>query len=72
MSTSEILAQLPRLTPGEREQVRSKLDEIDSATPLSPEERELIEARVAAYRQRPQDSVSWGVAETEIRKELGL
>jgi hypothetical protein len=35
MSTTEILAQLPRLTPEEREAVRSGLDDIDSAAPLS-------------------------------------
>jgi hypothetical protein len=72
MSTSEILAQLPRLTALEREQVRAKLDEIDSAVPLSPEEKQLIDARVAAYRQRPDAAIPWSVAESEIRKELGL
>lgn len=72
MSTSEILAQLSRLTAGEREQVRAKLDEIDSAAPLSPEEKQLIDERVAAYRQRPDAVRSWSVAEKEIRDELDL
>jgi len=72
MSTSEIIAQLPRLTGPEREQVRAKLDEIDSAAPLSPEEKQLIEARVTAYRQRPDAAIPWSVAEREIRKDLGL
>ncbi len=72
MSTTEILAQLPRLTPEEREAVRSRLDDIDSAAPLSAEEKRIIEERVAAYRQNPGAGVSWAVAEADIRKQLGL
>jgi Putative addiction module component len=72
MSTIEILAQLPTLTPADREKVRSQLDAIDAAAPLSPEEKRLIEERVAAYRQNPEASVSWAVAEEAIRKQIGL
>lgn len=72
MSTTEILAQLPRLTPAEREVVRSRLDDIDAAAPLSPEEKQLIDERVAAYRQNPGAGVSWAVAEADIRKKLGM
>ena len=72
MSTTEILAQLPRLTTVEREAVRARLDDIDSATPLTPEEERLIDNRVAAYRQNPNAGVSWAVTEDKIRKQLGL
>jgi hypothetical protein len=72
MSTTEILAQLTRLSPAEREAVRSKLDDIDAAAPFTPEEKHLIDERVAAYRQNPGAGVSWAVAEAEIRKRLGL
>jgi hypothetical protein len=72
MSTTEILAQLSRLTPAEREAVRSRLDDIDAAAPLSAEEKRLIDERVAAYRQNPGAGVSWAVAEADIRKQLGL
>ena len=72
MSTPEILAQLPRLTPADREMVRARLDDIDSAAPLSPEEKRLVDERVAAYRQNPGTGVSWAVAEAEIRKQIGL
>jgi hypothetical protein len=72
MSTVEILAQLPRLSPAEREVVRSRLDDIDAAAPLSPEEKQLVAERVAAYRQNPGAGIAWTAAEAEIRKQLGL
>ena len=72
MSTAEILAQLPRLTPADREMVRARLDDIDATAPLSPEEKRLVDERVAAYRQNPGGGVSWAVAEAEIRKQIGL
>ena len=72
MSTTEILAQLPALTPADREKVRAQLDAIDSATPLSPEEKRLVDRRVAAYREAPDAAVAWAVAEGEIRKKTGL
>ena len=72
MSTTEILAQLPRLTAADREMVRARLDDIDAAAPLTSEEKRLIDERVAAYRQNPGAAVSWTVAEGEIRKQLGL
>jgi hypothetical protein len=72
MSTSEILAQLPTLTPADREKIRSQLDAIDSAVPLSAEEKRLVDQRVAAYRRNPGASVSWVVAEEEIRKQAGM
>jgi hypothetical protein len=72
MSTTEILAQLPTLTPADREKIRSQLDAIDSAAPVTAEEKRLIDERVAAYRQNPGATVSWAVAEDEIRKKTGL
>jgi len=72
MSTTEILDQLSRRSPAEREAVRSKLDAIDAAAPLTSEEKRLIDERVAAYRQNPCAGVSWAIAEAEIRQRLGL
>ena len=72
MSTTEILAQLPRLSAKEREAVRSQLDALDSAAPLTAEEKRLIAARVSSYRAKPEKAVTWMVAEPEIRRELGL
>jgi hypothetical protein len=72
MSATEILAQLPRLTSAERASVRSRLDEIEAFEPASAEEKQLIDARVAAYRQNPDAGTTWQVAEAEIRQQLGL
>jgi hypothetical protein len=72
MSTTEILAQLPGLSPADRERVRSELDAIDEAAPLSPDEQQIVEQRVAAYRQNPNTALSWAVAEERIRKQIGL
>lgn len=71
MSTTEILAQLPALTAANREKFRSQLDAIDSVSPLSAEEQHLIQARVTTYRQNPGATVSWSVAESEIRQRVG-
>ena len=72
MITSEILAQWPQLTPGDREMVRARLDDIDASAPLTSDEKHLIDERVAAYRQNSGASVSCAVAEADIRKRLGL
>lgn len=72
MSTTEILAELSRLTPSERDAVRSRLDDLDASAPLSPEEKQLVEERVAAYWQNSGAAVSWAVAEAEIRKQHGM
>jgi hypothetical protein len=72
MSATEILDQLPRLTPEERETVRLKVDEIEAMAPPSPEETRLIDERVTACRQNPDAGTTRRLAETEIRQQLGL
>lgn len=72
MSTTEILDQLSRLTPAERETSRARLDALDANAPLTLEEKQLVNDRLAAYRQKPGASVIWSVAEADIRKQLGL
>lgn len=72
MSTTEILEQLARLTPAEREAIRSRLDDLEAAAPLSAEEQRLLDERVAAYRRNPAAGISWQVAEADIRKDLRL
>lgn len=73
MSTTEILARLPALSPEERAVIRDRIDAIDDAVlELSPAERRLIADRVAAHRRAPDEGTSWAVAEASIRQELGL
>jgi hypothetical protein len=72
MSTAEIMDALTRLSPAQRELVRSRLDALDEAEPLSPEERRVVEERLAAYRQHPEDVEAWKVAEADIRRQLEL
>jgi hypothetical protein len=53
MNKTEILSEIPRLTPQERAEIRRKLDEYDSTdwleaeSPLTYEERVWLEARIA-------------------------
>jgi hypothetical protein len=72
MCTAEVLAELHRLTPKEREAIRARLDAIDEAAPLTAEEMRLVDERVAAYRKDPAAAKTWAVAEDEIRKQLGM
>ena len=72
MSTTEIIEQLARLTPAEREAIRSRLDDLEAAAPLSTEEQRLVDERVAAHRRNPAAGIAWQVAEADIRKDLRL
>ena len=55
MSKAEILAELPKLTPAERQEVRLQLARLDgeewfdAGEPLTDAEKALLDARLAAY-----------------------
>jgi putative addiction module component (TIGR02574 family) len=76
MSKAEILAELPKLTPAERQEVRRKLTEIDSEEwldanePLTDTEKALLDARLAAYEKDPDAGSSWEEVEARIRARL--
>lgn len=76
MSKAEILAELPKLTPAERQEVRLKLarldgDEwLDRDDPLTDAEKALLDARLAAYEKDPDAGSSWEEVETRIRARL--
>jgi len=64
MSLAEILDEIPRLTPVERQQVAEKLielegDWIDGDDELSPEEKHLLDSRLAEHDANPASSVPW-------------
>lgn len=72
VSTAKTLAQLNRLTPEERDAVRARFNAIDEVAPHTVEEKRMVDERGAAYRRNPGAAKSGAVAESEIRKQLGL
>ena len=76
MSKAEIVAELPKLTPAEREEIRRKLAELDGKDwldeddPLTDGEKALLEARLAAYEKDPDVGSSWEQVEARIRARL--
>lgn len=76
MSKAEILAELPRLTQSERQEIRLKLTQIDSEEwldakePLTDSEKALLDARLAAYEKDPDAGSSWEEVEARIRARL--
>ena len=76
MSKTEILAELPKLTPAERQEVRLKLTQIDGEEwldtnePLTDTEKALLDARLAAYEKDPDAGSSWEEVEARIRARL--
>jgi putative addiction module component (TIGR02574 family) len=76
MSKAEIVEELPRLTPAEREEIRLKLAELDgndwldADDPLTDGEKALLEARLAAYEKDPDAGSTWEEVEARIRARL--
>ena len=76
MSKTEILEELPKLTKTEREEIRLRLAELDSADwlddlePLAVHEKALLEARLASYAKDPYVGSSWEEVERRIRARL--
>jgi putative addiction module component (TIGR02574 family) len=76
MSKTEILEELPKLTKLERQEIRLKLTELDAEDwqdhddPLTPDEKALLDARLAAYAQDPDAGSSWVDVENRIRARL--
>jgi putative addiction module component (TIGR02574 family) len=64
MSLAEILDEIPRLTPVERQRVAEKLSElegdwIDGADELTPEEKHLLDSRLADHDRDPASAIPW-------------
>lgn len=76
MSKAEILEELPKLTPAERQEVRLKLAALDGEQwldaddPLTDAEKALLDARLAAYEKDPDPGSSWEEVEARIRARL--
>lgn len=76
MSKAEILAELPKLAPKDRAEIRARLDELNGDTwlvsnePLTSAEKALLDDRLAAYAKDPDAGSSWGEVESRIRARL--
>jgi putative addiction module component (TIGR02574 family) len=76
MSKAEILAELPKLSRGERAEIRRKLAELDGEEwvdgdePLTDAEKALLDARLAAYEKDADAGSSWEQVEGRIRARL--
>jgi len=76
MSKVEILADLPRLTRAERQEIRLRLAELDGdlwtdgEDPLTNADKALLETRLALYEKDPEAGGSWEEVETRIRARL--
>ena len=71
MSKTEILQELPRLTPEERHEVRLRLAEMDQddwldAGELSKMEKVVIEERFRDLELNPQKSIPWEEARAHL------
>jgi putative addiction module component (TIGR02574 family) len=76
MTKAEILAELHKLTPAERQEVRLKLARLDgeewlgTEEPLTDAEKALLDARLAAYEADPNAGSAWKDVENRIRARL--
>ena len=75
MSKAEILAELPKLTESDREEIRHRLAELDrdgwldEDDPLSAEEKALIEARISAHEKDPKSAIPWEEFQKRLPRE---
>lgn len=75
MSKTEILTELPKLTPEERQEVRELLAEIDGTDwlddgGLTDDEKSLIDARLDECERNPGSFVPWDEAKARINASL--
>jgi putative addiction module component (TIGR02574 family) len=77
MSKAEILEELPRLTPEERQEILLKLTEIDGDLwldyddPITQEDKALIEARIDAHEKNPETAIPWDDFKARVSGRIG-
>jgi len=71
MSKVEILEEIPKLTPEERDEIRQRLDEFDDEL-LTAEQMALIDARIAEHEANPQSAIPWEDFEARLQKKYRL
>lgn len=78
MSTAEILAELPKLSPAELNQIRTKVDELSTygadgwlaEGELTETDKRLLEARLEACEKNPEAGSSWEEVQARIDARL--
>jgi putative addiction module component (TIGR02574 family) len=70
MSKAEILEEIAKLTPAERDEIRKKLDELDEET-LTPEEWALIDKRIAEHDSNPESAIAWDEFNARLDQKFG-
>jgi putative addiction module component (TIGR02574 family) len=77
MSKTEILEELPKLTPEDRDEIRLKLAEIDGDRwfdgddPLTDEQKALIESRIEEHERNPETAIPWDEFKARLNRRLG-
>ena len=76
MSFNDVIAELPKLSAAERQELRQQLalldgdDWTDSEDPLTNAEKALLDARLAAYAKDPDAGSTWAEVEARIKAKL--
>ena len=75
MSTADIIAALPRLSPEDRAEVQAKLDELAGNAwldrgELSDAERQSLDAALAEYAKSPDAGCSWQDVKARVQAKL--
>lgn len=76
MSKTDILAELPKLTREERDEIRLKLAEIDDRwldedDPLTDDQKALIETRIEAHERNSEQAIPWEEFKARLSRRLG-
>ena len=75
MSKTEIIAELPKLSPQDRAEVQAKLDELAADAwqdrgELSVADKQTLDSTLAAYEKSPDAGSSWNEAKARIQPKL--
>jgi putative addiction module component (TIGR02574 family) len=76
VSFNDVIAELPKLSAEERQELRLQLARLDgdgwtdAEDPLTNAEKALLDARLAAYAKDPDAGSTWGEVEARIKAKL--
>jgi putative addiction module component (TIGR02574 family) len=73
MSATEILEQIRRLPPKERNEIAEKVWEEfgDFDDELTPEQAAELDRRVAEFKENPHDGIPWEQVQAEAKQRFG-